>query len=690
MGVGFASIEIARSGLTVNERGLSVTSQNISNVNTAGYVRQQAVLSDAAYHLDNEFQYGLGSDIQKIRQIRHSFLDNIYRQESQSLGYWEARQKTLSEIQSLLGEPLNEGMQNSMNNFWDSWQELSKAPESLTTRALVKQRGEALVQYVNHMGAQFDKMQADLDSEIKVRVQEVNSLTQKIAELNVEILSVETSKDTANDLRDERNLAIDRLSKLVDCDVYETQDGQIDVTIGGYFLVSKGINDRVKTVENKEGSLFTAVAFEESGIIIPVGNGTIKGLMESRGEVEGTIGSFENGSPNDKIDLVFAFNTNDTATRRDELYDNIDSIVNFYTNKGIGVRLGYVTFNETGMTSPTTFETSTKDINGVYVPDVSAFKSHIGSTTLGTGISFTGSGATSVGVEALKDAQTASENANMITDWRNTSTQVILYSDGSIDNTGLGLLAQQFKEGKVRTTVISDISNKEDLGMFAEVTGDRFVENNSFTGEEIIEEVSESVRASISGNVPDTLNIIPDFKSRLNTLVNALTREVNSLHRNGVTLNGSTGEDFFVPINPFYPMQMGNIQINPKLADLNYLVSSVNGSVGDNTVATAISDLRHSSILGKTSQIQNMDDFYRAVIGEVGNRGSEADNATNGQTSLVNSADNARLSIMNVSMDEEMTNMMKYQHAYNAAARVLNVFDEMFEAIVNRLGLVGR
>ena len=115
-----------------------------------------------------------------------------------------------------------------------------------------------------------------------------------------------------------------------------------------------------------------------------------------------------------------------------------------------------------------------------------------------------------------------------------------------------------------------------------------------------------------------------------------------------------------------------------------------NGTVGDNTIATAIYELRYKAMMGSSTNIQNFDDFYRTIVGDIGNGGAEAQTSSTGQTNLVNSADNARQAIKNVSMDEEMTSMMKYQHAYNAAARVLNVFDEMFDAIVNKMGLVGR
>lgn len=684
MAVNFASIDIARSGLFVSERGLFVTGHNLANVNTVGYVRQQAVICDARYQQDPKYQLGLGADIQKIRQIRHSFLDNVYRQENQSLGYWEARQKTFDDIQAIMGEPLNKGLQSVMNEYWDSWQELSKQPESLTTRALVRQRGEAMVQYINNLGSQLDKMQTDLDSEIRVRIDEINTLTSKIAKLNVNILSVETAGDTANDLRDERNLYIDRITKLVDCDTNEMQDGQIDITVGGYFLVNKGVNERLKTVENETGSLFSAPALEKSGIIVPIKNGILKGLMESRGEVMGAKGSFENGCPNDKIDLVFAFNTNDTAAQRDNLYSSIDEMVRSYSRRGIGVRLGFVTFNHTGMTSPTTFESVSLNSEGIYVPDTASFKSNISS------IAFAGTGTAGVGAAALLNAENAANNADALTGWRNTSKQIVLFTDSGMNTTGLEDLGNQFGSRMVRTLVVSNSAHKSALGVLSNRSGDRFIESDTSSGTDIMDDISESMRNSVYGNVSDTNNIIPNIKNRLNLLIGSLVREVNSLHKSGITLDGNQGSDFFVAENPYYPFQMGNIKLNPNLANLNNIVSSSNGSVGDNTIAVDIADLRHNPMLGPTANVQNMDDFYRSVVGEIGNGGAEAQNAAQGQSNLVNSADNFRLSIMNVSMDEEMSNMMKYQYAYSAAARILNVFDEMYDSIVNRMGLVGR
>ena len=156
-----------------------------------------------------------------------------------------------------MAEPIESGLQNVLNKFWDSWQELSKEPDSLTVRALVRQRGEALVQQINHMGAQLDRLQNDLNNEIMVRIDEVNEITRKIAELNVTILKSEVAGDSANDYRDQRNSLIDRLTKLIKVDVNEMQDGQVDITVGGYFIVQKGVSTDLYTAERNPGIIFT-------------------------------------------------------------------------------------------------------------------------------------------------------------------------------------------------------------------------------------------------------------------------------------------------------------------------------------------------------------------------------------------------------------------------------------------------
>ena len=217
MAVNFLGMDTALSGLAANQKALEVTGHNVANLATAGYSRQSVVMASAATRAygGNNWKIEMGVSIQQIRQIRHMFTDNIYRSESNALGYWEARSKAVRDVQAILGEPMTAGFQNSLNIFWDAWQELSKAPESLTIRALLKQRAEALAENMNHIGAQLNKLQSDLNNEIKARIDEVNEITAKIAELNVKIMSAEAAGNSPNDYYDERNMLVDRLSTLL-------------------------------------------------------------------------------------------------------------------------------------------------------------------------------------------------------------------------------------------------------------------------------------------------------------------------------------------------------------------------------------------------------------------------------------------------------------------------------------------
>ena len=642
MGVNFASYEIARSGLLVSERGLYVTGHNIANANTAGYVRQQAMIKNAPYvsapSRTGFFQYGLGADIQEIRQIRHTFLDNIYRQENTTLGYWETRQKAFLDVEAILAEPIESGLQNVLNKFWDSWQELSKEPDSLTVRALVRQRGEALVQQINHMGAQLDRLQNDLNNEIMVRIDEVNEITRKIAELNVTILKSEVAGDSANDYRDQRNSLIDRLTKLIKVDVNEMQDGQVDITVGGYFIVQKGVSTDLYTAERNPGYNFYVVKLAGTNIEVPIRSGIIKGLMESRGEVSGAVGSFENGTPNTHVDVVFYVDTS-TMSHADAAL-RVSEYENWLLSRGL-------------------------DANVTIVDAVSA-----------AGFEAAVTGTAGLRAEARKYA--------------------VLVTNGAIaDPDDLNALQEALAAQGLETSVVTDTP-----AAWSEVFIDsggkaysltEFSDTDTDIYEAFAQNMASDTNADI-GAISYSTDIVSDIRRRLNALINVMLREINYLHGSGMTMKDppTQGADFFVAVNTARPLEMGNIMLNPNLSDLSNIAASKTGYNGDNANALEIANLRNKSLISNNNGIISLDDYYQDIILHLGNNGSDATRIAESQAKLVESSDAYRTSITGVSMDEEMTNMMKFKFAYDAASRVLNIIDTMLETVVNRMGLAGR
>jgi len=641
MGVGFASYEIARSGLTVNERGLYVTGHNISNVNTPGYVRQQAMIKngpvESYYTRAGLMQYGLGSDIQDIRQIRHVFLDNVFRQENTTLGYWESRRKTFQDVEAIMAEPIESGLQNMLNNFWDSWQELSKEPESLTVRALVRQRSEALVQHINHMGEQLDRLQSDLNTEIAVRIDEVNEITRQIASLNVTILRNEINSDSANDYRDQRNSLIDRLTKLVKADVNEMQDGQVDISVGGYFLVQKGVSRDLYAAERNAGENFYVAKLAGTNTEVPLNSGIIKGLMESRGEVSGAIGSYENGAPNTNVDVVFYVDTSTMSAAEAATRMNIYS--QWLSDRGLNAN---VMMREVGSAAEIAGQVASETLQA----DARKYAILVTNGTL-------------TNPDDMDALQEALANKGM---------------DASVVTNSPSTWSKMTRELGGTTYSLADFANAD---------------TDEYT--KFASEMAMRTNADM-GHISSSTNIVSDMKARLNALVNIMLREVNYLHRNGKTMKDppTDGDDFFVSIIPGRPLEMGNIRLNSNLSDLANIASSKTGESGDNSNALQIANLRNAVLVADSTGVVSLDDYYQDIILHMGNNGTDAMNITDSQNKLVQSADAQRTAITGVSMDEEMTNMMKFKFAYDASSRVLNIIDSMIETVVNRLGLVGR
>ena len=683
MAVGFASFEIARSGMSVSERALEVTGHNISNVNTSGYVRQQAMSATSSYYNAHGYQIGLGATIQNIRQIRNQFLDNIYRKENTSLGYWETRNKTLEDIQYILGDPMKSGLQDVMNQFWDAWQELSKDPSSLTVRALVVQRGEALVDQINHLGKQIDKLQADLNTEVKVRIDELNSITSQIAKLNTEILKCEINGDNANDYRDQRNALVDRLSKLANVEVTEMQDGQLDITLAGYVLVTKDKQTSLVAETSSTSGLFYVPKIMGTNIEVPIKGGVIKGLLESRGEVMATRGSIENGTPNTKADITFVVDVSDSnKDNLDKIKESIETYVNDLERRGIDYNLRLVTYSGSAVSSANfskveDFKDAVKNLN------------HTGDT----------SSDFSTVVSALESISDFSPEANKY---------AFVFSSGDlgVSSSVAQGYAESLKDKGIKTSIVTD-SSYYNTGAAAGTAGwdvisdgtsgnlfDINIDKDKF--KELMVDINSSINTDINKGISDiegSSSILSDLRKRLNALVNVLVREVNYLHTSGKTLGPPSvaGEDFFVAINPEYPLEMGNIKLNENIIlNLSNIVASKSGASGDNSIALAIANLRGNKCLSDAKGILSIDEYYQLIILDVGNRGSEAAGISESQRKLVAYADSQRQAIMGVSMDEEVSNMVKFKFSYTAASRVINVIDDMIDTIISRMGLVGR
>ncbi|TGE35660.1 flagellar hook-associated protein FlgK [Desulfosporosinus fructosivorans] len=183
----------------------------------------------------------------------------------------------------------------------------------------------------------------------------------------------------------------------------------------------------------------------------------------------------------------------------------------------------------------------------------------------------------------------------------------------------------------------------------------------------------------------DSANLISEIRTGFNILVNLMARKINGIHSSGEALDGSTGADFFVKINESLPFGIGNIQVNPELQDMDLIAASSVGGSNDGAIATEIIDFAESDYFTFDGLTMNISDYYAELIGWIGTQGEEADSNVSNQEALVEQVQSNWQSLSSVSMDEELTNLLKYQHAYNASARVMSTLDGMLETLIQQM-----
>lgn len=294
----FFGLNVAVTGLLAAQRNLDVVSHNINNVNTPGYSRQEG-LQKATTPLplyDGSGMLGTGSRVYSIKRVRDEYLDSKYWNESKTLGEMDAKMVSLSDLEALFNEPSDSGYTAIMNTFYNGLQELSKDPTNDAIRALVRENGISLTKYFNSTAAHFDKLQADINDKVKTKVEEVNSLAKRISELNRQIYFFELDGNTANDLRDERGVLVDQMSRLVNIETNEITVGKHPNGLENkHFVIS--INGK-SIVDHFNTSLLSAVKRDtqlnsedisglyevewQDGNTLELKSGEIKGYLDMR------------------------------------------------------------------------------------------------------------------------------------------------------------------------------------------------------------------------------------------------------------------------------------------------------------------------------------------------------------------------------------------------------------------------
>lgn len=553
MSSSFLGLNISLSGLFANQRALSVTSHNIANANTKGYSRQRMDMTqfrpDTITGLGT---LGVGVDVTAVSQIRDEYIDYKLRDETSTLGEWQGRADTLSQIEGIFNEPSDTSITKLMENFYKSISQLQKNPENLTARTLVRQNAIALSDGMNRMSTSLKDLQRDLNFKFNNSVKDINRIADEIASMNKIIYESELGANGKNnDVRDQRAVLLDELSEFVDIDYNEDSEGRFKVSIGGHLLVSHYRTDSLEVTERKDdGKLNENDADGLYEVRWADGNklystsGKLKGLQDMRDNIEG-----------DKKGIPYY------VDQLDDFVDTFSAQINQIHQQGFGLdaSTGVAFFTINGM--------STKE-----------FEDYLTNDGLNKG---PGVDVTSTVLNGVTDSMSYDERRNKI----NENIVNILKVNEAYNNKSIRLVGDKYLVvDKIKANELSIASDISDLDKIAAAAGD----------------------TDIPGDGNNMMNMLK-------------TRHDQDMYAWGAP-----------------------------------------------------------------------EDFVKSLVSNLGVDASQSNNVVKNQKLLVNNFTINKESVSGVSLDEEMTNMIKFQNAYNANARMTNVFDEMLDLLVNRLGTVGR
>ncbi len=219
----FFGLHIAASGLRAANAALNTTGNNISNVNTVGYSRQEVKTeaNDALRVFATYGCAGAGVDTIAIERIRDQFYDRKFRDNETKLGEYDTKAYYAKMIEDYLTDDGKSGFKTVFDRLGTTLQEITKNSSSTSTKAQFVSAVKSMTDYFNNMYGDLQNLQADVNDEIKIRIDHINSIAQDLATVNKQINTIEIQGTTANELRDKRDALIDELSAVVDVEVQE-------------------------------------------------------------------------------------------------------------------------------------------------------------------------------------------------------------------------------------------------------------------------------------------------------------------------------------------------------------------------------------------------------------------------------------------------------------------------------------
>jgi flagellar hook-associated protein 1 FlgK len=244
-----STMNLGQRAMANSQSALHTTAHNVANRQTEGFSRQRVeVMSAPSYGLGKN-RIGNGARMVSVQRVNNPYMERQIGNEKSQLGFLQGQASGLMRLEQVYNEQATEGINSSMAQFFNSFRELSTAPESMAKRIAVKESGDLLAKDFARVNEQLVGIRGDANSQVALTVNEINSTTHEIASLNTQIQKVEVGGGFANDERDRRDLLLKKLGELTEIRWAEGEDSSLTISAANNaILVAGGDARRLEVV----------------------------------------------------------------------------------------------------------------------------------------------------------------------------------------------------------------------------------------------------------------------------------------------------------------------------------------------------------------------------------------------------------------------------------------------------------
>jgi flagellar hook-associated protein 1 FlgK len=633
-----STLSIGVSGLNAATIGLTTTSHNIANSSTAGYNRQVAVQGTNFSVLTGAGFIGQGTHVETVKRIYSEFLSEQVMSAQTSAAEMDSYLQQISQIDNILADA-SSGLSSAMSGFFSGVQAVASDPASISGRQSMLSTAQTLVARFQSLNQRMAEIREGVNAQITSEVSLVSSYASQIAELNERILYAQAGSQNQqpNDLLDQRDQLISELNQRVRVSTITQTDGTMSVFFGnGQPLVVGTDSYSLSTVAAADDPERLVVVVRTPGgttIQVPesqISGGTLGGLTSFRSE---SLDSAQNALGRIAIALTQTFNNQHRL------------------GQDLTGALGGDFFSVAG---PTAYSSSLNGGSGVLTASFAA-NAATNLTTSDYRLSYDGANYT---LTRLSDNQTwtGATAAAVAT----TASQGFDLALSGTPNAGDSFKIEPTRSGA--SSIAVAVTDARNIAAAAPMRTAAALAN---TGTGTVSAGTVNGPAPPNANLQQTVTITFVDATHFDVVGTGTGNPTNVAYTAGASIsyNGWT------------------IQISgaPKAGD-TFTVSANTNGVSDNRNAVALAGLQTiDTMIGGTASYL---EAYAQLVSEVGNKTREVKTVGESQTALAEAAIASQQEMSGVNLDEEAANLIRYQQAYQASAKVIEISSKLFDSIL--------